>query len=68
MAQRVSQEIYDEGQVLTSLSHRWRLGPIPGTRECVLPSSGYILTYEVVGDAVMILSIHHGAQDRPKRQ
>lgn len=33
LAQRVAQEIYSEGESLTDLSHRWRLGPVPGTRE-----------------------------------
>ncbi len=66
-AQRVAQEIYDEGESLAHLSHRWRLGLVAGTRECVMPSNGYILTYEVIGEAVIIISVHHAAQDRPRR-
>jgi len=67
LAQRVALEIYNGAESLGLFSFRGRRGPSPGTRELVLPASGYILTYEVVGDGVFILGLHHGAEDRPQR-
>lgn len=67
LARRVATELYEQGEALATMSHRGRLGPVPGTREWVSPKTGYILTYEVLGDAVFISGIHHGAQNRPGR-
>jgi toxin ParE1/3/4 len=66
-AQRVANIIYDEAESLNLMSHRGRLGREPGTRELPIGSLDYIMTYEVAGDAVFILRIHHGAQDLPRR-
>jgi toxin ParE1/3/4 len=66
-AKRVAEAIYVEGESLGSFPHRGRLGVDPGTRELILVESGYIITYEVVRDAVFLLRIHHGAQDWPRR-
>lgn len=67
LARRVATEIYQQGEDLSMFPHRGRLGPVPGTREWVVPSTGHILTYEVIGDAVFISGIHHGAQNKPVR-
>ncbi len=66
-AQSVAQDIVDAAEELSAFPHRGRLGPVPGTREIVLAAIGYIITYEVVGEAAFIQRIQHGAQDRPRR-
>lgn len=65
-AQRVAKDIVHAAESLSNLPHRGRLGVVSGTRELVLSPIGYIVTYEVLGDAVFILRIHHGAQDLPR--
>jgi plasmid stabilization system protein ParE len=67
LAQRVATEIYEGAESLVTFPHRGRLGPVPGTREWVIPAHGFILTYEVIGDGIFILAIHHGAQEVPRR-
>lgn len=66
-AQRVASEIVASAETLSAFPHRGRLAATPGTRELVLKNVGYILTYEVLGDAVFILAIRHGAQEYPRR-
>lgn len=51
-AQRVAKKIYDEAESLNFMAHRGRLGREPGTRDLPVAGSDYIVTYEVVGDAV----------------
>ena len=66
-AQQVAETIYSEIESLSHMPHRGRLGAVPGTRELVIVSVGYIVTYEVIRDAVFVLRLHHGAQNRPRR-
>ena len=53
---------------LSDFPYRFRAGAIEGTRERVDERYGYIIVYAVDEDedAVRILSIFHGAQDRPR--
>ncbi len=48
---------------LRAFPHRGRPGRIAGTREVV--RAPYIVVYRVMPDAVEILRIYHGAQNRP---
>ena len=64
-ARRVARELILAGDSLIVFPRRGRVGRIPGTRELVTVSP-YIMVYEVDGfDGVQILSVWHGAQDRP---
>jgi toxin ParE1/3/4 len=36
-----------------------------GTRELVLPRLPYIVVYRIRGEAVELLHVYHGAQNRP---
>jgi toxin ParE1/3/4 len=66
-AQRVAKTIHDASESLASFPHRGRIGYEPATRELVLAGTGHIITYEVVRDAVFVLRIEHGSQQRPQR-
>ncbi len=63
-SRRVTADIYQQVKGLIPMPHRGRTGREPGTRELVLTPLPYIVTYEISGDAVFILRLHHGAQDR----
>jgi len=42
-----------------------REGRVPGTRELVLTRINIVVTYQVEGDTVAILSVLRGERDRP---
>ena len=63
--QTTIREIYETIATLRSLPHRGRAGREEGTRELVIAHLPYIVVYRLKGDAVEILHIYHGAQDRP---
>ena len=43
-----------------------RPGRVPGTRELVIPKTPYIVPYRLVGDAIQVLRILHGARRWPE--
>ena len=43
-----------------------RPGRVPGTRELVIPNTPYIVPYRVVGNAIQVLRIFHGARRWPE--
>jgi len=45
--------------------NRGRQGRVEGTRELVLAPLPFIVVYRVKTDAVEIVRVYHGAQDRP---
>jgi plasmid stabilization system protein ParE len=59
LAMRVDSAVYR----LRVLPDSGRPGICPGTRECVVRRSPYIVVYRVAGDAVQILTVWHGRQD-----
>jgi toxin ParE1/3/4 len=64
-ANRVCSAIYESIQVLRRYPHSGRIGRHPGTRDLVVPRLPYIVAYRVVGsEAIQILRVWHGAQDR----
>lgn len=63
-AERVVQGLTIAADSLATFPQRGRPGRVPGTRELVA-AWPYVMVYEVQEDAVMILRIWHGAQDRP---
>jgi addiction module RelE/StbE family toxin len=64
-AQATIREIYETTATLRSIPFRGRIGRAEGTRELVIARLPYIVVYRVRNDAVEILHICHGAQNRP---
>ena len=48
---------------LLVLPNRGRKGLYPGTRECVVQRSPYVIVYRVTDDALQVIHIWHGRQD-----
>jgi toxin ParE1/3/4 len=63
--QTTIREIYETVVSLRSLPNRGRMGREEGTRELVIARLPYIVVYRIKADAVEILHIYHGAQQRP---
>jgi toxin ParE1/3/4 len=59
--------LYASVRSLKAMPNRGRNGREAGTRELVLTPLPYIVVYRINGDAVEILHLHHGSQDRPPR-
>lgn len=62
-AERLASALIGAGDSLSDWPRRGRPGRIPGTRELVFVWP-YVIVYETEGDAVRILRVWHGAQDR----
>lgn len=65
-AQRVIAEIRNRVDGLARLASRYRAGPVEGTRELVIVKYGYIVTYLIDGQDVIVLSVFHASNDRPR--
>jgi plasmid stabilization system protein ParE len=63
-ARRVALSIYERVSSLVKFPELGRTGLKPGTRELILAGLPYLAVYRLRGDAVEILRILHGAQDR----
>jgi len=63
--QTTIREIYETIATLRSLPQRGRIGREDGTRELVIARLPYIVVYRIKADAVEILHVYHGAQNRP---
>ncbi|QGY04550.1 type II toxin-antitoxin system RelE/ParE family toxin [Methylobacterium mesophilicum SR1.6/6] len=64
-ANRVIARIADGVEGLRLHPHRGRPGRIPGTRESVIPGTPDIAAYRIVGDAIEVLAVLHGARQWP---
>lgn len=64
MARRTAQELTVAADSLASFPRRGRPGRVAGTRDLVA-AWPYVTVHEVGAEAVSILRIWHGAQDRP---
>ena len=49
---------------LKAAPHRGRAGRMPGTRELVCHPLPYLIVYRVKADAIHLLRIRHGAENR----
>jgi addiction module RelE/StbE family toxin len=52
---------------LKDAPHLGRPGRVPGTRELIIAGTPYIIPYQVSGDQLQILRVHHGARQWPAR-
>jgi toxin ParE1/3/4 len=59
-------KIYEGPSGLKTYPNLGRPGKKWGTRELVLTPLPYIVVYQIMGDAIYILRILHGAQDWPR--
>ena len=48
------------------MPHSGRIGRVEGTRELVIPSSPYIVVYQLTAQAVEVLGIWHSARQWPE--
>ena len=65
-AQRVALHIIRNVETLLPKNPEMgRPGRVPGTRELVIPRTPYIVPYRVVGNAIQILRVYHGARRWP---
>jgi toxin ParE1/3/4 len=56
--------LYEGVRSLKTMPERGRMGLRAGTREFILAPMPYIIVYRVREDAVEILRLYHGAQER----
>ncbi len=62
-AETVYRSIVTSAERLTQFPKMGRAGRLPRTRELPVPSTPYIIVYEVSPDAMTILAVFHGARD-----
>jgi toxin ParE1/3/4 len=65
LAQSTVIELYESIRSLKTSPRRGRLGREKGTRELVFSRLPYIVAYRLKEQAIEVLHIFHGAQDRP---
>ena len=66
-AQRVALHIIRNVETLLPHSPEMgRPGRVPGTRELVIPRTPYIVPYRLVGNAIQVLRVFHGARQWPE--
>ncbi len=63
-ALKIGRTLYNASALLSSFPNRGRVGRIQGTHELVFTPLPYIAVYRVRKEAIEILHIWHGAQDR----
>lgn len=64
-ARRVAMTILHSVSRLAQFPETGRVGKLPGTRELVIARLPYLAIYRVRSEAIEILRILHGAQQRP---
>jgi toxin ParE1/3/4 len=64
LRQKTLHAVWEAIASLRSFPYRGRAGREEGTRELVITGLPYIVIYRLKGDAVEILRIYHGAQNR----
>jgi toxin ParE1/3/4 len=57
--------LHNVEHLLPDNPHIGRPGRVPGTRELVIARTPYIVPYRVLGDAIQILRVYHGARRWP---
>jgi toxin ParE1/3/4 len=54
-------------QRLSRFPHSGRDGRVEGTQEFVVPRTSYVVAYQITGDTVNILAVHHASQRWPEQ-
>lgn len=57
--------LHNVEHLLPDNPHIGRPGRVPGTRELVIAQTPYIVPYRVLGEAIQILRVYHGARRWP---
>jgi toxin ParE1/3/4 len=57
--------LHNVEHLLPDNPHIGRPGRVPGTRELVIARTPYIVPYRVLGEAIQILRVYHGARRWP---
>ena len=65
LAESTILELYETIRSLKTTPRRGRLGRVEGTRELVLTRLPYFVAYRIKEQAIEVLHIYHGAQNRP---
>jgi addiction module RelE/StbE family toxin len=63
--QPTMRKLYETIRSLKQWPRRGRPGSEEGTREILLPPLPYVAVYRVTEQAIEVLRVYHGAQDRP---
>ncbi|MBV8812494.1 MAG: type II toxin-antitoxin system RelE/ParE family toxin [Acidobacteriaceae bacterium] len=58
-------KLYETIRALKRWPERGRPGREEGTREILFPPLPYVAVYQVKKEAIEVLRVYHGAQDRP---
>jgi len=58
-------KLYEAIQALKQWPHRGRTGREAGTRELLVSPLPYVTVYRATDQAIEVLRIYHGAQERP---
>jgi toxin ParE1/3/4 len=66
VAERVVRRIVATVQHLDQFPMSGRTGRVTDTRELIIPSTPFIVAYEIVNAQIVILAIYHGAQRWPE--
>ncbi|WHA41549.1 type II toxin-antitoxin system RelE/ParE family toxin [Agrobacterium larrymoorei] len=67
-AARIVRDIHAKTQSLLSANpFIGRIGEIMGTRELVIPATGYVVAYRVHDENVEVLFVQHGAREWPRK-
>ena len=66
-AGRVAETILVAVERLAELPNLGRPGRVTGTRELVIPGTGYVIPYRLRGDRLEIIAVFHGRQRWPAR-
>lgn len=64
-AVRIAKRIKEAAAALREQPAMGRPGRVPDTRELVITGTRYIVAYRVIGDALIILRVLHGARRWP---
>jgi toxin ParE1/3/4 len=65
-ARQVAERIREAVSLLAQHPEIGRPGRVADTRELVVSDTPYLATYQIAGDAVLILRVLHGAQQWPE--
>ena len=66
-ANRTATALLEAVERLAELPNLGRPGRVTGTRELVVPTTPYVVTYRLRGDRLEVIAVFHGRQKWPKQ-